>query len=175
MAPPPCGNRPSALAGMLKTPPEAAGRLRDFIARCRNDDGGYGVAPGQPSNVNGCYYAGIILHWLDENDHRVHRPGQQPRRSGRLPGARTDSPTSVRGCASDACFAGLRDAAGRRPAGTRSLSERRRRVADGAFSARSPRCTAGDRAAVGASAPGARRAADHRPRFVAVRRSRPRR
>ncbi|HEY7424584.1 MAG TPA: prenyltransferase/squalene oxidase repeat-containing protein [Gemmataceae bacterium] len=51
---------------MLKTQPERAGRLRDFIARCRNDDGGYGVAPGQPSNVSGCYYAGIILHWLDE-------------------------------------------------------------------------------------------------------------
>jgi hypothetical protein len=51
---------------MLKTQPEKAGRLRDFIARCRNDDGGYGVAPGQPSNVSGCYYAGIILHWLNE-------------------------------------------------------------------------------------------------------------
>ncbi|HEY7153388.1 MAG TPA: prenyltransferase/squalene oxidase repeat-containing protein [Gemmataceae bacterium] len=51
---------------MLRTQPQGAGRLRDFIARCRNDDGGYGVAPGQPSNVSGCYYAGIILHWLDE-------------------------------------------------------------------------------------------------------------
>jgi hypothetical protein len=51
---------------MLKTQPKGADRLREFIARCRNDDGGYGVAPGQPSNVSGCYYAGIILHWLDE-------------------------------------------------------------------------------------------------------------
>lgn len=51
---------------MLKAKPQAAGRLRGFIARCRNDDGGYGVAPGQPSNVSGAYYAGIILHWLDE-------------------------------------------------------------------------------------------------------------
>ena len=51
---------------MLKTKPEKSDRLRDFIARCRNEDGGYGVAPGLPSNVGGCYYAGIILHWLDE-------------------------------------------------------------------------------------------------------------
>ncbi len=51
---------------MLKSQPKGTDRLRDFIARCRNDDGGYGVAPGQPSNVNGCYYAAIILKWLNE-------------------------------------------------------------------------------------------------------------
>jgi prenyltransferase beta subunit len=51
---------------MLKAKPEGADRLRAFIARCCNEDGGYGVAPGKPSNVSGCYYAGIILHWLDE-------------------------------------------------------------------------------------------------------------
>ena len=51
---------------MLKTKPQGADRLRGFIARCRNDDGGYGVAPGKPSNVGGTYFAAIILHWLDE-------------------------------------------------------------------------------------------------------------
>ncbi len=51
---------------MLKTKPRGAERLRGFIARCRNDDGGYGVAPGKASNVGGTYFAGIILHWLDE-------------------------------------------------------------------------------------------------------------
>ncbi len=51
---------------MLKAKPQGAERLREFIARCRNEDGGYGVAPGQPSNVGGCYYAAIILRWLDE-------------------------------------------------------------------------------------------------------------
>lgn len=51
---------------MLKVKPKGAERLRGFIARCRNDDGGYGIAPGKPSNVSGCYYAAIILHWLDE-------------------------------------------------------------------------------------------------------------
>jgi prenyltransferase beta subunit len=51
---------------MLKTKPQGTERLREFIAHCHNDDGGYGVVPGQPSNVGGCYYAAIILHWLDE-------------------------------------------------------------------------------------------------------------
>ncbi len=51
---------------MLKARPEGADRIRAFLARHRNDDGGYGVAPGQPSSVSGTYYAGIILHWLDE-------------------------------------------------------------------------------------------------------------
>ena len=51
---------------MLKAKPREADRLRGFIARCRNEDGGYGVTPGQPSNVSGTYYACILLHWLDE-------------------------------------------------------------------------------------------------------------
>jgi prenyltransferase beta subunit len=50
---------------MLKAKPAAADRCREFIARCRNADGGYGVAPGEPSG-GGTYYAGIVLHWLDE-------------------------------------------------------------------------------------------------------------
>lgn len=51
---------------MLKAKPKGANPLRAFIARCRNEDGGYGVAPGQASSVSGCYFAAIILHWLDE-------------------------------------------------------------------------------------------------------------
>jgi hypothetical protein len=51
---------------MLKAKPRGEKHLRGFIAGCRNDDGGYGVAPGQPSNVSGCYFAAIILHWLNE-------------------------------------------------------------------------------------------------------------
>jgi prenyltransferase beta subunit len=50
---------------MVRATPDA-GRMRKFIASCRNDDGGYGVTPGQPSNASGTYYAAIILHWLDE-------------------------------------------------------------------------------------------------------------
>jgi hypothetical protein len=50
---------------MLKVIPGEE-RMRKFIASCRNDDGGYGVTPGQPSTASGTYYAAIILHWLDE-------------------------------------------------------------------------------------------------------------
>lgn len=50
---------------MLKEKPDVA-KMRSFIATCRNADGGYGVAPGQPSSVSGTYYAGIILNWLSE-------------------------------------------------------------------------------------------------------------
>jgi hypothetical protein len=54
---------------MLQTGPARpanADRLRAFIARCRNADGGYGVAPGQKSSVSGTYYAATILHWMEE-------------------------------------------------------------------------------------------------------------
>jgi hypothetical protein len=50
---------------MFGVQPEGAEHIRSFIAQCRNEDGGYGVAAKQPSSVSGCYYAGIILHWLD--------------------------------------------------------------------------------------------------------------
>jgi prenyltransferase beta subunit len=50
---------------MLHEKPNLA-RCQRFVARCRNSDGGYGVAPGQPSSVSATYFAGIILHWLDE-------------------------------------------------------------------------------------------------------------
>jgi hypothetical protein len=53
---------------MLQTGPARpahADRLRAFLARCRNEDGGYGVAPGQKSSVSGTYFAATILHWLE--------------------------------------------------------------------------------------------------------------
>jgi hypothetical protein len=49
---------------MLKAQPKHAEGVRSFVAKCRNADGGYGVAPAQPSSVNATYYAGSILHWL---------------------------------------------------------------------------------------------------------------
>jgi hypothetical protein len=49
---------------MLKEKPKDAAKLKEFIAKCRNKDGGYGVAPGQPSNISGTYFAGIIYDWL---------------------------------------------------------------------------------------------------------------
>ncbi len=49
---------------MLKGNPKDVAKLREFIGKCRNKDGGYGMAPGQPSTVAGTYFAGIIYHWL---------------------------------------------------------------------------------------------------------------
>jgi prenyltransferase beta subunit len=48
---------------MLKDKPDVE-RIRSFVATCRNPDGGYGVAPGEPSSVGATYFASIILHWL---------------------------------------------------------------------------------------------------------------
>ncbi len=50
---------------MLKDRPAHPEKLRAFVARCRNADGGYGVMPGRPSGVAGTYFAGTLLHWLD--------------------------------------------------------------------------------------------------------------
>jgi prenyltransferase beta subunit len=50
---------------MLKAKPADVKVLREFIAKCRNDDGGYGIAPNQPSAVGSTYFAAIIVHWLD--------------------------------------------------------------------------------------------------------------
>jgi prenyltransferase beta subunit len=50
---------------MMNTQPADVDALRRFIARCRNTDGAYGIAPDQPSTVGSTYFAAIILHWLD--------------------------------------------------------------------------------------------------------------
>jgi hypothetical protein len=49
---------------MLKARPDDVEGLRSFVAKCRNDDHGYGVRPAEPSSVGACYYAAIIMHWL---------------------------------------------------------------------------------------------------------------
>jgi hypothetical protein len=54
---------------MLKEAPELA-RVTDFIARCRNADGGYGPSPGKPSTGPTTYYAAIVLHWIEELEKR---------------------------------------------------------------------------------------------------------
>jgi prenyltransferase beta subunit len=53
---------------MLKARPDNVEGLRSFIAKCRNEDGGYGTAPGQPSSVNGVYFAAIMRYWLDKKE-----------------------------------------------------------------------------------------------------------
>ncbi|QEL15928.1 prenyltransferase/squalene oxidase repeat-containing protein [Limnoglobus roseus] len=49
---------------LAKEKPRDAAKLREFFAACRNADGGYGVAPGEPSSVSGVYYQAIVAKWL---------------------------------------------------------------------------------------------------------------
>lgn len=53
---------------MLKARPDNVEGVRSFVAKCRNEDGGYGPAPGEPSNINATYFAAIIRHWLNKKD-----------------------------------------------------------------------------------------------------------
>lgn len=49
---------------MFKQKPKDPAALQGFIAKCRNADGGYGLAPGQKSTVASTYFAAILQHWL---------------------------------------------------------------------------------------------------------------
>jgi hypothetical protein len=51
---------------MLKAKPGNIEGIRSFVAKCRNEDGGYAITPGQPSSVGGAYFAAIITHWLKD-------------------------------------------------------------------------------------------------------------
>ena len=51
---------------LLKEKPNDVGKLRAFVARHRNADGGYGTAPGHASSVGGTYYAAVIGYWLEK-------------------------------------------------------------------------------------------------------------
>lgn len=52
-----------ALVMLKQQPPDVEG-VTSFVLKCRNADGGYGSAPGQPSSIPATYYAAIIRHWL---------------------------------------------------------------------------------------------------------------
>lgn len=51
---------------LLGEKPNDVAKLREFQAKCRNVDGGYGVSPGQPSTVSGKYYVAAIGQWLEK-------------------------------------------------------------------------------------------------------------
>src|SRR5262245_5470343 len=51
---------------LLKQKPSNPAKLRAYVARHRNADGGYGTEPGKPSNIGGTYFAITILYWLAE-------------------------------------------------------------------------------------------------------------
>ena len=50
---------------ILKEKPGRMEALRTFVAKCRNEDGGYAVTPGEPSTVSGTYFAATIKKWLE--------------------------------------------------------------------------------------------------------------
>lgn len=50
----------------LGAQPDRVEDLRGFIARCKNDDGGYGRTPDEPSSLHGTYYATILYSWLED-------------------------------------------------------------------------------------------------------------
>jgi hypothetical protein len=50
---------------MMKEKPARVEALRTYVAKCRNEDGGYAIAPGEMSTVSGTYFATIIRKWLD--------------------------------------------------------------------------------------------------------------
>jgi prenyltransferase beta subunit len=51
---------------LLKEKPKDVAKLKEFIGKCRNSDGGYGVAPGQRSTVSGTYFAAVVGYWLEK-------------------------------------------------------------------------------------------------------------
>jgi prenyltransferase beta subunit len=51
---------------LMKERPKNRTGMREFIQRCRNKDGGYGVQPGEPSTASGVYFATIVAKWLDD-------------------------------------------------------------------------------------------------------------
>lgn len=53
---------------LLYEKPTNSVKVREFFAKCRNADGGYGTKPGEPSSLSGVYYAAVVGHWLDELD-----------------------------------------------------------------------------------------------------------
>lgn len=50
---------------LMKVKPKDPAKLKQFLASCRNKDGGYGVTPGDKSSMSGVYYYAAISHWLD--------------------------------------------------------------------------------------------------------------
>jgi prenyltransferase beta subunit len=59
---------------MLGIEPALPDKCRAFVVRCRNSDGGYGMSPGAPSGAAPTYFAGAVLHWLDELHSSRRRP-----------------------------------------------------------------------------------------------------
>ena len=50
---------------LLKEKPKNREALNKFLASCKNADGGFGIAPGEPSTMSGTYYFAAISKWLE--------------------------------------------------------------------------------------------------------------
>ncbi len=50
---------------MLNAQPARVEGLRTYVAKCRNEDGGYSPEPGEPSTAAATYYAVMVRKWLD--------------------------------------------------------------------------------------------------------------
>lgn len=50
---------------MLKERPTRVEGLRTYVAKCRNEDGGYGISPGESSTIGATYFAVIVKKWLE--------------------------------------------------------------------------------------------------------------
>jgi hypothetical protein len=51
---------------MMRATPKNVDGVRNFIARCRNADGGYGIDPSRASSAGATYFAVIVSQWLKE-------------------------------------------------------------------------------------------------------------
>lgn len=51
---------------LLKSRPADVEGLRSYVAKCRSEDGGYGISPGQPSAIGPTYFAAILKHWIEQ-------------------------------------------------------------------------------------------------------------
>jgi len=51
---------------LMKQKPANFEKVKVFVEKCRNKDGGAGVKPGEPSTMSGVYYTTIISKWIAE-------------------------------------------------------------------------------------------------------------
>ncbi len=108
---------------MLQEKPDLE-KLRGFIARCRQSDGGYAVKPGDVADIGGTYFATTVLRWvrlLDGKPERIEATSRKLMRRSKTRGvldARETLSSSIRRHAD----------VGVRRTSSRSFSDRRRSV-----------------------------------------------
>lgn len=51
---------------LLNEKPKDVAKLREFVGKHRNADGGYATKPGEASSMSGAYYAAIVTAWAKD-------------------------------------------------------------------------------------------------------------